>query len=46
VHARDGVAEQSNCRHPVDERTNMSWTKPTFETLELASEVTAYRYSR
>jgi coenzyme PQQ precursor peptide PqqA len=27
-------------------RTNMKWTKPAFKTLELASEVTAYRYTR
>jgi coenzyme PQQ precursor peptide PqqA len=25
---------------------NMKWTKPAFKTLELASEVTAYRYTR
>jgi len=24
----------------------MKWTKPAFKTLELASEVTAYRYAR
>jgi coenzyme PQQ precursor peptide PqqA len=24
----------------------MKWTKPAFKTLELASEVTAYRYTR
>jgi coenzyme PQQ precursor peptide PqqA len=27
-------------------RLEMKWTKPAFKTLELASEVTAYRYAR
>jgi len=27
-------------------RPYMKWTKPAFKTLELASEVTAYRYNR
>jgi coenzyme PQQ precursor peptide PqqA len=27
-------------------RLRMKWTKPAFKTLELASEVTAYRYTR
>jgi coenzyme PQQ precursor peptide PqqA len=31
---------------PIDEEAVMKWTKPAFKTLELASEVTAYRYTR
>jgi coenzyme PQQ precursor peptide PqqA len=27
-------------------RPDMKWTKPAFKALELASEVTAYRYNR
>jgi len=30
----------------IDEEAEMKWTKPAFKTLELASEVTAYRYAR
>jgi coenzyme PQQ precursor peptide PqqA len=32
--------------HPSMRRLRMKWTKPAFKTLELASEVTAYRYTR
>jgi coenzyme PQQ precursor peptide PqqA len=31
---------------PSMRRLEMKWTKPAFKTLELASEVTAYRYAR
>ena len=31
---------------PSMRRTKMKWTKPAFKALELASEVTAYRYTR
>jgi coenzyme PQQ precursor peptide PqqA len=31
---------------PSMRRPEMKWTKPAFKTLELASEVTAYRYTR
>jgi coenzyme PQQ precursor peptide PqqA len=33
-------------QYPIDEEAVMKWTKPAFKTLELASEVTAYRYTR
>jgi coenzyme PQQ precursor peptide PqqA len=33
-------------QYPIDEEARMKWTKPAFKTLELASEVTAYRYTR
>jgi coenzyme PQQ precursor peptide PqqA len=36
----------SNVAVPIDEEAVMKWTKPEFKTLELASEVTAYRYAR
>ncbi|HEY5332696.1 MAG TPA: pyrroloquinoline quinone precursor peptide PqqA, partial [Solirubrobacterales bacterium] len=41
-----GVPYHPDQQHPIDEEAVMKWTKPAFKTLELASEVTAYRYSR
>jgi coenzyme PQQ precursor peptide PqqA len=39
-----GIVDASST--PIDEEAVMKWTKPAFKTLELASEVTAYRYTR
>jgi coenzyme PQQ precursor peptide PqqA len=33
-------------RSGFNRRQAMTWTKPKFETLELSSEVTSYRFTR
>lgn len=32
--------------HNRKDGVTMTWTKPEFDTIELASEITCYRYSR
>jgi coenzyme PQQ precursor peptide PqqA len=40
------VYVESRKRQSSMGRCSMVWTKPEFEMLELASEVTSYRYNR